>query len=272
MGYVFALNTSFILVLWKGKQVMPLMDEFKEERETLKNAGFKAKWDYFWEYNKTRIIIISMFAFLVIAYIYSVLTTKEEAIFVSLLNSVPGNPEAIYNLEEDYAEYAGIDTEEYEIVMDTSISLSESGLGQAVSDAVQRLTAYIASGKIDLIIGGSDMFVTEANQGIFVDLRTVLTEEEIAAYEPYFYYVDQAHIDMIKKPEYLLDITKELPKAPDPRKPEEMEKPIPVGLFVSHLNKISDAYYFSGDYSALGILVNAPHPEKALQFVEYVFE
>ena len=251
---------------------MPLMDEFKEERETLKHADFKTKWDYFWEYNKTRTIIICMFAFLVIAYIHSVLTAKEDAIFISLLNSVPGDQESIYNLEEDFAEYAGIDTDEYEVVLDASITLSDSGLGQAVSDSVQRLTAYIASAKIDVIVGGSDLFVTEANQGIFADLRTILTEEQLAAYEPYFYYVDQAHVDMIKKPEYLLDITKELPEAPDPTKPEEMENPIPVGLFVSHLDKISDAYYFSGDYSALGVLLNAPHPEKALQFVDYVFE
>lgn len=247
------------------------MDEFKEERETLKNAGFKARWEYFWEYNKTRVIIIGMFAFLILAYAYNVMTAKEQAVFISLLNSVPGDQMAIYKMEDDFAAHAGIDTDEYEIVMDTSITLSDSGLGQAVSDAVQRLTAYIASGKIDVIVGGSDMFVTEANQGIFADLRTILTEEQIAAYEPYFYYVDQAHIDLIKKPEYLLDITQELPEAPDPTKPEEMENPIPVGLFVSHLPKISDAYYFSGEYSALGVLLNAPHPETALQFIDYVF-
>lgn len=266
MGYVFTVQIR------KEESIMPLMDEFKEERGTLKNASFKEKWNYFWDYYKTRTIVIAMFAFLVIVYVHSVLTAKEEAIFISLLNSVPGNAEAIYNLEEDFASYADIDTKEYEVVLDTSISLSTSGMGQAVSDAVQRLTAYIASGKIDVIVGGSDMFVTEANQGIFVDLRTVLSEEQIAAYEPYFYYVDQAHIDMINTPEHLLDITKELPQAPDPTKPEEMKKPIPVGLFVSHLTKISDAYYFSGDYSVLGILLNAPHPEKALQFVDYVFE
>jgi len=251
---------------------MPLMDEFKEEREALKNAGFKEKFEYFWDYYKTRTIIISMCVIFAIGFFYSMLTQKEEAIFVSMLNSVPGSEETISKFQDDFAAYAEIDTNKYNITYDTSISLSSSGLGQAVSNSVQRMTAYIASGRIDVIVGGSDLFAVEANQGIFADLRTILTEEQIAAYEPYFYYVDQAHIDMVNTAEHLLDITKELPEAPDPTKPEEMEDPVPVGLFVSHLPKISDAYYFTGDYSALGVLVNAPHPETALQFVDFVFE
>ena len=31
---------------------MALMDEFKEERESIKNKSFKEKMDYFWCYNK----------------------------------------------------------------------------------------------------------------------------------------------------------------------------------------------------------------------------
>jgi len=72
-----------------------LMDEFKEEREALKNADFKTKWDYFWEYNKTKVFIIGIFAFLIIGYLYSVVTQKEDAIFVAMLNSVPGSEESI---------------------------------------------------------------------------------------------------------------------------------------------------------------------------------
>jgi len=250
---------------------MPLMDEFKEEREALKNADLKTKWDYFWEYNKTKVFIIGIFAFLIIGYLYSVVTQKEDAIFVALLNSVPGSEESIAKLEDEFAAYAEIDTDKYDMMFDTSVTLSSSGLGQAVSESVQRMTAYIASGKIDVIVGGSDLFATEANQNIFADLRTILSEEQIAAYEPYFYYVDQAHIDKVNTAEHLLDITQELPEAPDPTKPEEMEKPIPVGLFVTDLPKLSDAYYFTGDYTALGVLVNAPHQETALAFVDYLF-
>ena len=35
---------------------MPVMDEFREEREAIKNAGFKEKWEYFWEYYKWYVI------------------------------------------------------------------------------------------------------------------------------------------------------------------------------------------------------------------------
>lgn len=266
------MGVVFTYLLRKEEFIMPLMDEFKEEREALKNADFKTRWDYFWEYNKTRTIIIGMCVFFVLVYIHSVLTQKEDAIFVYMLNSLPASEESIAKFEEDFAAYAGIDTKEYDMMFDTSITLSTSGLGQAVSDSVQRMTAYIASGKIDVIVGSSDLFVTEANQQIFADLRTILSEEQIAAYEPYFYYVDQAHLDKVNTAEYLLDITQELPEAPDPTKPEEMEQPIPVGLFVTDLPKLSDVYYFTGDYAAVGILSNAPHPENALAFVDFMFD
>ena len=36
---------------------MPLMDEFKEERASIKNAPFKKKLRYFWDYYKWHVII-----------------------------------------------------------------------------------------------------------------------------------------------------------------------------------------------------------------------
>ena len=36
---------------------MPVMDEFREERETIKNGTFKQKWQYFCDYYKWHVII-----------------------------------------------------------------------------------------------------------------------------------------------------------------------------------------------------------------------
>ena len=53
---------------------MALMDEFKEERESIKNKSFKEKLDYFWCYYKwwiiTPIIIVFIAGNLISAKIY----------------------------------------------------------------------------------------------------------------------------------------------------------------------------------------------------------
>ena len=74
---------------------MAVMDEFKEEREALKHGTPKQKFTYFLDYYKWYVII----AVLVIAAgtytIYEIVTKKDTAFYVCLLNT----------LELDAAEY-----------------------------------------------------------------------------------------------------------------------------------------------------------------------
>lgn len=63
-----------------------------------------------------------------------------------------------------------------------------------------------------------------------------------------------------------------IPELPDPTKPEEMKEPVPVGIFVTDCKKITDNYYFNGDYTVLGIMANAPSLDNALKFIDFLFE
>ena len=56
---------------------MPLMDEFKEEREQIKKASFKKRFEYFWEYNKTKVLIITFVTIMLSSMIYNAVTKKE---------------------------------------------------------------------------------------------------------------------------------------------------------------------------------------------------
>ena len=66
---------------------MAVMDEFREEREALKNADLKTKWQYFLDYYKWWVIGIAAALAFVISMIYSALTAKDNALSGYFLNT-----------------------------------------------------------------------------------------------------------------------------------------------------------------------------------------
>lgn len=251
---------------------MPLMDEFKEEREALKNADFKTKLKYFWDYYKLHTIIGTCIVIFVVTMTYSVVTTKDYAFFAAMVNSTAVVPEDIAAFKEDYMAYAQIDPDEYEVQMDNTLMYKKTPTSELEVNASQRLMIYTSAGQLDAMVCGSDSFPHQASQGIFYDLREILTEEQLAKYEPYFCYVDQAIIDARNEIPTTGELDEIYPEAGDPRKPEEMENPIPVALFVTDCKKLTDTYYFEGDYIAVGVVANTTRLENAVKFIDFLFE
>ena len=66
---------------------MPLMDEFKEEREEMKSRCFKDRWNYFWDYYKWHVVAGIIIVCVAITIIHGVLTRKETAFYVAMMNS-----------------------------------------------------------------------------------------------------------------------------------------------------------------------------------------
>lgn len=251
---------------------MPVMDEFQEEREKIKNGSFQDKAKYFWCYYKYHTIAVLCAIGLIVLLIHDTTTQKDSAFFAALLNSVSlGGEDVTASFMEDFAKYSDIDLNEYQVTFDNTMDLSTNAASELATSSSQRLLVYTSAGEIDVIVGGEDIFPMQANQGMFYDLREILTEKQIARYESRFYYVDQAYIDLLDS-DASYDIDFVAPEIPDPDKPEEMENPIPVGIYVTDCDKLTDVYYFSGDYTVAGIMINSSHVETSLQFIDYLFE
>lgn len=244
------------------------MDEFKEQREKIKNASFKDKVKYYTYYYKWHAFVVIAVIALVAIWIHDVKTHKENALFAALLNNVTLDSES--TLYKDYADYAGIDLEKYQIILDNTLNIDPTATDEMSVSSSQRMMVYTAAAELDTIIGGEDIFPDYAYNGIFHDLRDILSEEQIKAYEPYFYYVDRTVVETILEAQTNMESTV-ISEIPDPTKPEEMEDPVPVGIFVTNCQKLRDDYLFKGE-SAIGVLTNAPHPENSLKFIDFLFE
>lgn len=251
---------------------MPVMDEFKKEREVIKNADFKTKAKYFWDYYKMHTLAVIVAVALVTTLIYDIATQKESALFAVMLNCTVLDDEQFLVFQDDYKKYIDLDTKEFDIQIDTSLNFNLNAWQELNMSASQRLLAYTSTGELDVILGGPDIFPEQANQGMFCDLREILSAEQLAKYEPYFYYVDQTIIDEWYEISDTFDLEAEYPDMPEPTNPEEMDNPIPVGVFVTDSPRLDDLYYFGEGYCAIGVMVNAPHMENSLKFIDYLFE
>lgn len=245
---------------------MPVMDEFKEEREALKHGTLKQKLTYFADYYKWHAIITVVTLCIVISFVVQALTRKETALCVCMVNTYALETEDYIT---DFAEFAGIDLDSYDLNFDTNISIQAEALDESSMASSQKMLVYIAAAELDVMITDSETIKMYINNDFFYDLREFLTSEQIERYEPYFYYIDMKEIQKLQA---AIDDFDEsfVPYYPDPRKPEEMEQPVPVGLYLKEGEGFKENFLFMTDDAIVAVLQNTKRPETASQFVDYV--
>lgn len=252
---------------------MAVMDEFKEERQTVKNGTPKQKFTYFWQYYKWYVIIPFIIVSCVVWYIYHIVTTPDTILNGILLNTHNlESTEHTNDIINDFYELQNIDTSEYRIDLNTSLSWATGENADTANyETSQALMAWVGAASVDFISGDLEAMTELAYKGYFSDLSEVLSEEQYALYEPYFLYMDQAVIEKREEAYDNYEYDVEIP-IPDSTKPEEMEKPVPVMIDMSRSGKLMDIYGDSANTLVLSVTPNAPNKDLTLDFIDYLTE
>ncbi|MCM1112130.1 MAG: hypothetical protein NC399_02630 [Muribaculum sp.] len=245
---------------------MPVMDEFREEREAIKHGTFKQKYQYFKDYYRMPLLITILALLFVGALVYQFVTKKDSAFYAALLNCSAYQDNEWFT--EEYAQAAGIDLDKNTVILDSAIYYKLNSYDEDTYIAAQKLTTYAGAGQINVMMGGGDEFAHFANSALFLDLRQTLTPEQQELYQAYFYYVDGA----------LMDRNLDVQDGPadsvfhDPRDPDGMKDPIPVALYVEDSERLNKAYYFKNaeDGIAVGIYANSSHLDNTLAFIDFL--
>ncbi len=250
---------------------MPVMDEFREEREALKNASFKEKWDYFREYYKWHVIGGAIIIILLVIFIRDVVNKKDWIFYGAMINSAAVEEQSDIFLN-DFVELAQLDTENYAVMFDTSYSIKKGSYDEISGAAAQKLLVNLTAADLDFVISDATTFEQYATIDTFMDVRTLFTAEELEKYEPYFYYVDMAEVDRITEGNLSADYDSYKGVEYDHTKPENMERPVPVALYINSSEKLSKAYLFKEEAVVLGVPLNTKHLETTLMFIDYLFK
>lgn len=247
----------------------------------------KQKLAYFWEYYKIHTFVVIIIIVIAVSLIKQYVTNKDYAFYAVLINAVTTDTNSGLNeiWSEEFLEYAQIDSDEYQVDIDTSISLAESIDIEYTIANQQRLVAMMMTGDIGAFVADTEAFETYAQSEFFYDMESLLSDEELMKYGAYFYYTDAADYDNVNNTTSDIESTQEDPAALNinHRDPSTMEHPVAVGIVLTEDNMIADSGFYSYlteagyEYQGypsdvvLGIPATYKEPELTVRFLEYIF-
>ena len=212
-----------------------------EKKPDFKAMPPKKKIEYIWDYYRWHIIITIAVVASVISLIHHYVTYVDPLLNVIMINSYA---DMNYDIHEGFQEF--FDQQGCELDIEDAVSIS-SNLYFTEEDTegtnyqyMQVLMAMIAAGDQDLFFGTGDMYLSYAEEGVLMDLSTLLSEETMAKYEDCLIYsTDNGESD-----------------------------PYPCAIELTDNEWVKNNGYYGGCY--FGIFVNNANQERAVDFAEYL--
>lgn len=241
---------------------MTAREAAREEWRKLKDKPLKDKLVHIGTYYWPHILVGGFLLVLAVSTIVTVVTKKDPALQGYFLSTTQREDAAV-DLSQAFSEYAGIDTEKYDVTLTPSSFAVSGSTDMGIADS-QIIMSQTAAGALDILCCDVGTVLDYAYSEYFRDLREVLTPAQLEAWEDNLLYIDQTVLDTINEGmelEYTL---------PDPAAPEQMENPVPVALCIPESSGLWDSFTFLSQSPAIGIIINSQHPETAVQFLEYI--
>lgn len=258
-------------------------DEIREERrKAMGRMSPKEKFAYFWDYYKIHAFVTVAVVIAASSFIYQYATYKDYGFYAALINAGVNDVSAALpeTWADEFQAYAEIDPDEYEVYIDTSMTLSDTDLSQYTMANQQKMAAMMQTGSLSTIVAETATFEKYAQAEYFCPLEDVLSAEELEKYRPYFYYTDTATFpDDDYDPTEVRDLSV---LTIDHSDPSTMEDPVAVGIIVTEDNALADAGLYAYladskyDYQGhpadvvLGIPVSNSQPELVVKFLAYL--
>lgn len=185
---------------------MSLRDDLKKEKKKLSRLSFGEKLQYIFDYYKFWILGVVVLVGLVWSVGSTILHNKPTGFYAMLLNAGGQDlsGEADEAAGEAFAEAAGLDDTKQKILVDTSATFNPNDQSQFSMAQNAKIAALYQSHEIDVMVADPGIFTYYALNGSFVDLRDVLDDETLAAYEAagQVYYIDQHVQELLDQTDY----------------------------------------------------------------------
>lgn len=245
---------------------MTIREAIKAQEKSIKNRSFKERLSFFWEYYALKTFALLAAVIVVVAFIVSIVTNKDYALTCMFFGA-----EATQTSEDylsGFVQAADIDPKKYQlsVQMGPDVRMDQQ-ISTEIYQSMETFIAMVAAGSMDCFAGKEDHFLYYAYMDYAVDLRTVLSPEELETLSPYLYYVDA---ELIRQQEAADGgYADAYMQRSDPTKPEEMQDPVPVAVSLEAATEdFKNNYRFTGT-NLMGICANSKQKENALAFFRY---
>lgn len=247
---------------------MTTKEAAKHYLQELKGKPLKTKVEYILTNYGLALSIFSIFLIIAVSYTIHLFSIKDSALNITCMGASATQKEAD-DFANAFAEFAGIDQEQYEVDISTNLSSYLQGGSDKSFEITEIMVALVAAREVDAVVSDKTTMLPYMYQRIFSDLTDILTPEQQARYKDCFLYADDSIIQKLKD----MSVVEELPEFPDPTKPELMERPVPVAVRIPEQTEFFDLC-FSGmkDIAAYGIVINSENLDNALAFLDYIMK
>lgn len=271
----------------KGKvpgEYQGVRDEIRQQQLKMKDMSLKGKLTYFWDYYKIHTFVCIFVLILAVTFIHDITTAKDSVFCAYMFHSSQVSSES---LSSSFAEYAELDTENYDCLIDTTMNISLRTYTQYDMAASQKLAALVQAGDLDAAMMDSDVFYNHALSEMFVDLRTILSDEELSRYNDLLYYVDHAEVLRADEDSYYVDDTEEMnnmdvseeealeeiaAEAESHRHPENMAEPVPVGIYMTDSPFAQKTGAYQQSVPILGIISTSERIDTGKKYLEFLWD
>lgn len=218
-------------------------DEIREQREKVfKENGFKGRLEYFFYYYKWHVIIGAIILIFCGSMIYELLTKKDVALQVVYVNGFPNVESAEFMA--DFQKTIDIDENKAETLLDDTFYIDAESPSYYDEQSIEKLLVMCSAGTVDVCVVDESYFMNMAEGGYFLDLSTVLTDEQMEQYSDRIVWYDCA--DNITEGEEA------------------------IAIEVTDASKIVSTQSFPNTKCYYGILVNSEKIDNSLAFLEYI--
>lgn len=218
-------------------------DEIREQhRKVLEEEGFKGRLKYFAHYYRWPVLIGLIVVIFLGTSLYQFFSQKDTALQVLMVNGFP-NIEA-EELMNDFETTITIDTDKEDTILDDSFYINTESPTTYDEQNAEKLFIMSSAGVVDVILVDEAYFHELAEAGFLLDLRTVLSEEQMTLYADRAFYYDS------------------------PNNYAEGEEF--VGIEVTSSPKIVDTQSYPNSKSYFCMIMNAPNVDNGLAFLEYL--
>ena len=210
-----------------------------EKKTNFKELTNKQKLEYIWDYYRWKIITVIAVAVTAISLIHHYATYTEPLLSIIMVNSNMVFSSEFPGLDE-FVETTDIDTLD-EIEVDTSIAFSSLENPSSDYTMTESISLRFAVGGNDIIFAPEEIYTYYAASGCMLDLRTLLSDEELEKYKDMLYYTTD----------------------------ETTGETYPCAFILSENNwAVTNGYYSDSCY--FGVIYNHDNTELSKEFLDYV--
>ncbi len=223
---------------------MALRDEIRQEQKKVKDLPVKERAKYIWDYYKIHILVGLIVIIALTVFIRDWVRASRPTYYSAILTNTVLDYENDIDIASDFMTFAGADPDTYNCMIDTGLQVDLERNTQMSMATEQKIMGLFSAKELDVMI--SPLAVTDyyAAEGAFIDMRTILTDEQIRSFEEGGYPVYEATYD---------------------------GRTFPAGFYINnspYLQKISEhGTFIPEDQPVFAFTSCITHPEAALQFL-----